>query len=153
MPNLGDYRRPKTLLAMTTSRILSLAATLLFTLAASAISPSTQQLSDTVTSDSTVVHNRPRHHEVHTDRVKAHSTDVYTVTVRGGVEAWVYVSGDGDTDLDVLVYDENGNFVCDDEGCDGWGCTFTPHWTGKYKIKVVNKGNDYNEYRITTSAW
>ena len=138
---------------MTTSRILSLAATLLFTLAASAISPSTQQLSDTVTSDSTVVHNRLRHHEVHTDRVKAHSTDVYTVTFRGGVEAWVYVSGDGDTDLDILVYDENGNFVCDDESCDDSGCTFTPRWTGKYKIKVVNKGNVYNQYQITTSVW
>lgn len=139
---------------MNTSRFLSLAATLLFTLAASAISPTTQQLSDTVTSDSTVVQNRPRYHEVHTDRVKAHSTDVYRVTFQRGVEAWVYVSGDGDTDLDLLVYDENDNFVdSDDRGEDPGFCSFTPRWTGKYKIKVVNKGNVYNQYQITTSVW
>ena len=86
--------------------------------------------------------------------MKPQSTDVYTVTFRNGQEAWVYVSGDGDTDLDLYIYDENGNLIdSDTDSTDECLCTFTPRWTGQFKIKIKNRGNVYNEYQITTSAW
>ena len=86
--------------------------------------------------------------------MKAQHTDVYTVTFRSGQEAWVYVSGDGDTDLDLYIYDENGNLIdSDTDSTDECLCTFTPRWTGQFKIKIKNRGNVYNEYQITTSAW
>ena len=73
---------------------------------------------------------------------------------RSGQEAWVYVSGDGDTDLDLYIYDENGNLIdSDTDSTDECLCTFTPRWTGQFKIKIKNYGNVYNEYQITTSAW
>ena len=137
---------------MTTSRILSLVATLLLTLTVSAVTPKTTQ-SVTAQPVATEVQGIGGH-DTHTDRVKAQSTDVYTVTFRSGQEAWVYVSGDGDTDLDLYIYDENDNLIdSDTDSTDECLCTFTPRWTGQFKIKIKNRGNVYNEYQITTSAW
>ena len=76
---------------MTTSRILSLVATLLLTLTVSAVTPKTTQ-SVTAQPVATEVQGIGGH-DTHTDRVKAQHTDVYTVTFRSGQEAWVYVSG------------------------------------------------------------
>jgi len=43
------------------------------------------------------------------DRVNPGISDYYTVTFRGNEYAEIAVIGDGDCDLDVYVYDENGN--------------------------------------------
>ena len=43
--------------------------------------------------------------------VKAKGTDVYHISFRAGQTAVVTVIGDGDTDLDLYVYDENGNLI------------------------------------------
>ena len=48
------------------------------------------------------------------DRVMAFSTDTFTEVFRAGERARVVVDGDGDTDLDVFVYDENGNLIASD---------------------------------------
>ena len=137
---------------MTTSRILSLVATLLLTLTVSAVSPTTEQFT-AAQPESTEVQGIGGH-DTHTDRVIAQHTDVYTVTFPSGQEAWVYVSGDGDTDLDLYIYDENGNLIdSDTDNTDECLCTFTPRWTGQFKIKIKNRGNVYNQYQITTSAW
>ena len=86
------------------------------------------------------------------ERVAAHTRDHYFVTFAGGKIARVAVSGDGDTDLDLYVYDENGNLVASDVGTtDRAVATWTPRWTGPFTIRVVNLGNVYNEYRITTN--
>jgi hypothetical protein len=83
------------------------------------------------------------------ERVAAGATDVYTVTFRGGERATVTVRGDGDTDLDLYVYDENGNLIVkDDDHTDNCVVSFTPKWTGPFKIRVVNRGNVYNQYTI-----
>ena len=56
----------------------------------------------------------------------------------GGARAIVTVEGDGSTDLDVYVYDENGNLVAKVDGPgDKCRVTWTPRWTGKFTIKVV----------------
>lgn len=84
-----------------------------------------------------------------TERVKAHSTDVYRVTFVGGELAEVLIYGDGDNDLDLYIYDENGNLVDSDiDYTDKCFCQWVPAWTGVFVIKVVNRGDVYSDYII-----
>lgn len=84
--------------------------------------------------------------------VGAGSTDVYNITFRGGELAMVIVIGDGDTDLDVYVYDNNGNLITSDtDYSDNCVCSWTPRWTGNFKIKIKNRGNVYNNYVLRTN--
>jgi len=66
--------------------------------------------------------------------------------------AQVYVSGDGTTDLDLYVYDQNGNLITYD---DDWGdeclVRWYPKWTGAFTIIVKNLGRVWNRYYITTN--
>lgn len=88
----------------------------------------------------------------HMDTVDAGLTDVYTMRFQGGEDATIIVSGDGDTDLDLYVYDENDNLVnYDDDGTDDCVVSFTPRWTGNFKIKVKNLGDTYNSYTLITN--
>lgn len=84
--------------------------------------------------------------------VRAYDTDIYRVTFRGGEFAEVAVLGDGDTDLDLYVYDENGNRVCSDtDYTDQTYCSWRPRWTGSFRIEIKNLGDVYNRYRIITN--
>ena len=86
------------------------------------------------------------------DSVLAHSTDRYRLTFRGGSFAEVSVVGDGDTDLDLYVYDEHGNRVCSDTGwSDRTYCSWRPRWAGVFSIEVRNLGSVYNRYRLATN--
>ena len=83
------------------------------------------------------------------DKVLAGYTDTWTYTFRANSEARVTVEGDGDTDLDLYIYDENNNLITKDEdNIDYCICTWTPKWTGTFKIKIVNRGSVYNRYRL-----
>ena len=85
-------------------------------------------------------------------RVEAHDYDIYDVTFRGGELAIVTVIGDGDTDLDLYVYDNKGNLIDrDNDYTDDCVCTWTPRWTGNFRIKIVNRGNVYNRYILRTN--
>lgn len=85
-------------------------------------------------------------------RVEAHDYDLYNVTFRSGETAIVTVIGDGDTDLDLYVYDSNGNLIdSDNDYTDNCVCTWTPRWTGNFRIKIVNRGNVYNRYILRTN--
>jgi hypothetical protein len=85
-------------------------------------------------------------------RCNANSSVTYEVAFRGGEQARVVVDGDGDTDLDLYIYDENGNLITkDDDNTDYCICTWTPKWTGKFTIRIVNRGNVYNEYTLRTN--
>ena len=84
--------------------------------------------------------------------VNAGATDVYNVSFRGGELAMVIVVGDGDTDLDLYVYDNNGNLIARDaDYTDDCVVTWTPRWTGNFKIKIVNRGRVYNSYILRTN--
>lgn len=73
--------------------------------------------------------------------VNTRGNDVFRVAFRGGEPARILVSGDGDSDLDLYVYDENGNLVCkDDDATDDMVCGWTPRWTGQFRIVVRNTG-------------
>ena len=85
-------------------------------------------------------------------RVEAHDYDIYNVTFRSGETAIVTVIGDGDTELDLYVYDSNGNLIdSDNDYTDNCVCTWTPRWTGNFCIKIVNRGNVYNRYILRTN--
>lgn len=86
------------------------------------------------------------------DRVAANSTDTYILAFKYGVPAEIFVSGDGDTDLDLYVYDENGNLIAhDDDYSDDCYVCWTPAWTGNFVVKIVNRGTVYNQYVLLTN--
>ncbi len=87
-----------------------------------------------------------------TTEVKAYATDVITLKFKGGENAVIAISGDGDTDLDLYVYDENGNLIASETGgSDDCRVRFFPKWNGTFKIKVKNLGNVYNRYLLVTN--
>lgn len=87
-----------------------------------------------------------------TERVNAGATDTYGITYRGGELAEILVVGDGDTDLDLYVYDENGNSVCtDNDYTDTMYCSWVPKWTGEFTVRIKNLGDVYNVYDLLTN--
>lgn len=88
----------------------------------------------------------------HRDRVEANCTDEYSLNFNGGEKAEVAVLGDGDTDLDLYVYDANGNLITkDDDLTDRCYVSFRPSAYGKFKIRIKNRGNVYNRYVLMTN--
>lgn len=87
-----------------------------------------------------------------TDIVSAHSTDTYTIRFRGGEPARVVVQGDGDTDLDCFVYDENGYRIDSDLNyIDRCTLSWQPAWTGPFRIEIRNLGGVWNRYTLVTN--
>lgn len=82
--------------------------------------------------------------------VKGNTNDVYNVKLRGGEQTRIRISGDGDTCLELRVYDENGNLVASDtQGFgDDRGVLITPKWTGMFTVKIRNLGSVGNKYVI-----
>jgi hypothetical protein len=90
--------------------------------------------------------------KVQVTSVRAYSNDVFKVYFHAWEQATVVVRGDGDTDLDLFVYDENGNLVASDTGVtDDCEVRWVPKWTGLFYIKVVNRGPVSNTYVIQTN--
>lgn len=78
--------------------------------------------------------------------------DTYTISFKKGVTAEIAVSGNGASDLDLYVYDENGNLIVGDEDySDDCYVCWTPAWTGGFIVKVVNRGRYSNYYNIATN--
>lgn len=88
----------------------------------------------------------------HVDRIMAHAADTYTVRFRGGEYAEIAVIGDGDCDLDLYVYDENGNLIdSDTDRSDRCLVSFTPRWTGEFFIKIKNLDSVYADYILVSN--
>lgn len=84
--------------------------------------------------------------------VDGYSTDSYQIRFVANEYAEIFVSGDGDTDLDLYVYDSNGNLiVSDDDYTDDCYVRWIPSWTGNFDVKIVNRGPVYNNYVIVTN--
>lgn len=76
----------------------------------------------------------------------------YEWTFAGGESATVYVEGDTNTDLDLFVYDKEGNLIVSDEG-DGDMCEveWTPAETTTYIVRLKNLGDTENYYYIESN--
>lgn len=73
--------------------------------------------------------------------VSTNGTDSYRIQFNGGEQAVVYAKGDGDSDLDMFVYNQNGQLVCRDEDPDDeMLCRWTPSYTGTYTVRIRNLG-------------
>jgi len=67
-------------------------------------------------------------------------------TFTGGRLAEAGTAGDGDTDVDLEVYDQNGNLMCSSLSSDDREyCSWTPAWTGDFRIRITNLGWVYND--------
>ena len=76
----------------------------------------------------------------------------YTASFVANQLAEVLLSGDGDTDLDLYVYDSNGNLIASDtDYSDDCYVRWVPRWTGRYTIRIVNRGPVYNRFVILTN--
>lgn len=76
----------------------------------------------------------------------------YTAKFWANELAEVIVIGDGDNDLDLYVYDSNGNLIASDtDYTDQCVCRWVPSWTGAFTIRIVNRGAIYSNYAIATN--
>ena len=86
------------------------------------------------------------------ERVLGKDVDSYKIKFWANELAEVCVSGDGDSDLDLYVYDENGNLIkSDTDYTDECAVRWVPAWTGTFIIKIVNRGALFNNYVIWTN--
>lgn len=86
-------------------------------------------------------------------RVRARGSDIYALTFPAGEKAMVVIAGDGDTDLDLYVRDENGGLIGSSTGrSDDCVVEWYPRWTGRFTVEVRNPGSVYNEYDIFTTS-
>ena len=85
-------------------------------------------------------------------RVYAHSYICYSCPFQEGVLAEVGLVGDGDTDLELYAYDSVGNLLASDtEHSRTCYVSFRVKETGMYMIKIVNRGNVYNDFMFVTN--
>lgn len=88
----------------------------------------------------------------HYDSVNGNSVDSYNISFVANQLAEILVSGDGDTDLDLYVYDSNGNLIeKDTDYSDDCYVCWVPVWTGRYVVRIVNRGPIYNRYVLLTN--
>lgn len=81
-------------------------------------------------------------------RVPARSTHEWYLTLRGGTTTVIEVAGDGDTDLDLYVY-EGSRLVCSDTRYgDNCMVSVTAYNTCTVTVKVKNLGYVFNDYII-----
>ena len=86
------------------------------------------------------------------DRVYAFSTITYQLQFRASQLAEVLVSGDGDTDLDLYIYNPYGTLVGYDEyWTDDCYVSWIPPATQTYTIVIKNLGRVYNRFQIWTN--
>lgn len=90
--------------------------------------------------------------KAHSVVIKGHSTDVWNLDLKGGELFQLSLLGDGDTDLDLYIEDAFGNLLARSDGTtDRESIRYKPAFTGKYKIKVINRSKTVaNHYLI---AW
>ena len=84
--------------------------------------------------------------------IPAYATQTFHVTLVGGEIARIAVQGDGSSDLDLFVYDGNGNLIVQDLGfTDSCSVSLIVYWTDTFTVVVKNRGGCSNLYRIATN--
>ncbi len=87
---------------------------------------------------------------VRNDNVKAYHTDSWTFRLCGDETTLITLRGDGDTCLELRVYDSDGDLVALHTRGNGdrRQVSITPCRTGTYKVKIRNLGCESNDYRL-----
>jgi len=86
------------------------------------------------------------------DKVNGEEANMYAVEFTGGDAAEAAVVGDGSTDLDLYIFDEDGNLiVMDEDAGDECYVIWKPRSTGVFVITVLNRGSSYNEFALVTN--
>ncbi|MEM8740900.1 MAG: hypothetical protein AAGE13_05320 [Pseudomonadota bacterium] len=91
-----------------------------------------------------------------TGTAPAHETvrlaDPQSLVFRGQELAEIHVTGDGRSDLDLIVRDENGYEVCrSEEPKDAEYCAWTPRVTGVFVIELINRGSEAVSFKVSTN--
>jgi hypothetical protein len=86
------------------------------------------------------------------DRVPAGGTVTYSLPLRGREYTEIIVYGDGDTDLDLYLYNPDGSLKAWDEN-PGDYCSLkgTTGPAGVYTLVVKNRGRVYNQFEVVTN--
>jgi hypothetical protein len=85
-------------------------------------------------------------------RIAARDTHTWRVVFVGGGTARVALAGDGQTVLDLYIYDLDGNLIARDErGRVTCLVQWRPRYTDTFLIVVVNRGSTYNDYAYLTN--
>lgn len=83
------------------------------------------------------------------ERVKSGTFDEYEIEFKGGETAVCAIIGNGETDLDLYICDEDMILVAEDvDYSDNCYCAWTPKETGIYIIRVFNRGTKANSYSM-----
>jgi len=83
------------------------------------------------------------------DIIAGRDSHTYSVQLRGGERTDITLIGSGVSDLDLYLYDANGNYIIGDEGYDDLGFVWiVPPTTRTYRIVVRNLGNNNNRYEL-----
>ena len=88
----------------------------------------------------------------HVDTVRPRAYDDFVISFYAGEVARVAVVGDGNTDVDLFVFDQNGHEIArDDDRSAECVVQFTPRWTGPFRVRVVNNGYTASNYILATN--
>lgn len=85
--------------------------------------------------------------------VSAYGTRYHTYSVYAGEEVEIILDGDGSTDLDMFIYDSNGNLIASRTGYgDSESSVLDIYRNTRLTVKVVNRGSVYNDYSLSVYA-
>jgi hypothetical protein len=76
--------------------------------------------------------------------------DTWTFNYRGGEIGRVNITGDGNANLALDIYDENNNYIIGFTGPSPYAW-WTPKWSGPFTIKVTNTGGGTVYYDLYTN--
>jgi hypothetical protein len=81
--------------------------------------------------------------------IPGHSRQTFTIVLNADVLYRIAVNGESSSDLDLRVYDENGNLVASDvDGTSQCRVFVEPVWRGPFTIEVRNIGFRSNLYEL-----
>lgn len=85
------------------------------------------------------------------DKIDGRGSDSYSITYRAGEKAEILVVGDGSSDLDLFVYDKDGNLMARDINPTARGyARFAPTSDLDVSVEVRNVGTSRSTYEIWT---
>lgn len=85
-------------------------------------------------------------------RLRARETYSFTVEPRRNEVLRVAAIGDGDTNIDLALRDQNGAVVCSDGSRDHYPvCTVTRPAVGSLRVEIVNRGAVWSRVQILTN--